>query len=602
MTRISKQLAIATALLTVVLFAVGGLVRGSGSGLGCSTWPACEPGHVFPSGAVHSLIEFSHRTLALLVVALSLATAVVMWRTQRSDRSVLIPALLAFPLTVVQAVVGAVVVWSELDPRWVTVHFVTALVLIADVVVLAVNTLVPNRGQARHWGLGGVAAISAGVTGLLLLVGTYVRARGPDVGLAFRDWPLMDGRLVPTLNSVTTPMFVHRALALAAFSLALWVLIRARTARPRDDTVVTLATAYVLLFVAQIAVGAANVVTRLRPWAVVLHVALSVLVWATGITLAAFAVRSDGQTVLDADGDPARAAEPPTFRDTVSAYVALTKPRIIVLLLITTVPAMILAASGLPSAWLVLATLAGGTLAAGSANAINMYLDRDIDQVMRRTRSRPLPGHRIEPQHALRFGFTLGAVAFAFLASFVNGLAATLALSAIAFYVFVYTMWLKRTTDQNIVIGGAAGAVPVLVGWAAVTGGLAWPAWVLFAVVFVWTPPHFWALAMRVRDDYAAAGVPMMPVVRGEVETRRQILLYALVLFCVTLLLVPVAHMGPVYAGTAVVLGGVFVYRALVLWRSGSNDDAWRLFKYSVLYLAALFGAVAVDALIARSA
>jgi protoheme IX farnesyltransferase len=152
------------------------------------------------------------------------------------------------------------------------------------------------------------------------------------------------------------------------------------------------------------------------------------------------------------------------------------------------------------------------------------------------------------------------------------------------------------------VIGGAAGAVPVLVGWAAVTGGLAWPAWVLFAVVFVWTPPHFWALAMRVSDDYAAAGVPMMPVVRGEVETRRQILLYALVLFCVTLLLVPVAHMGPVYAGAAVVLGGVFVYRALVLWRSGSNDDAWRLFKYSVLYLAALFGAVAVDALIARSA
>jgi heme o synthase len=601
MTRLSKQLAIATALVTVVLFAVGGLVRGTGSGLGCSTWPACEPGHVFPAGAVHSLIEFSHRTLALLVVVLSLMTAVVSWRTRRDDRSVLIPALLAFPLTIVQAVIGAIVVWSDLDPAWVTVHFVTALVLIADVVILAVNAVVPRRGRTRGvGGFGAVAAVSAGVTGLLLLVGTYVRARGPGVGLVFRDWPLMDGRLIPTLDSVTTPMFLHRALALTATSLALWVLIRARIARPRNRTTLSLATVYVVLFVAQVAVGAANVITRLRPWAVVLHVALSVLVWATGIALAAYAVRT-GEAAVDGEGDAAPAAEPPTIRDTVSAYVALTKPRIIVLLLITTVPAMVLAARGLPPPWLILATLVGGTLAAGSANAINMYLDRDIDEVMRRTRSRPLPRHRIAPEHALRFGFTLGAVAFAFLSSFANELAATLALSAIAFYVFVYTMWLKRTTDQNIVIGGAAGAVPVLVGWASVTGGLAWPAWILFAMVFVWTPPHFWALAMRVSDDYAAAGIPMMPVVRGEAETRRQILLYALVLFGVTLLLVPVAHMGPVYAGTAVILGGVFVYRALVLWRSGSNDDAWRLFKYSVVYLAALFGSVAVDALAVRS-
>ncbi len=600
MKRLSKQLAIATAVLTVVLFAVGGLVRGSGSGLGCSTWPACEPGRVFPSGAVHSLIEFSHRTVAALVVLLSLATAVVTWRARRHDRAVLIPALLAFPLTVVQAVVGAIVVWSELDPGWVTVHFVTALVLIADVVVLAVNATAPDGVRASIRGLAGVAAVSAGLTGLLLLVGTYVRARGPGVGLAFRDWPLMDGRLIPTLNSVTTPMFLHRALALVAFAVALWVLVRARTSQPPDRSVVTLATTYAVLFVVQIALGAANVFSRLRPWAVVLHVACSVLVWATAVALAAVATRSGGELVPD-EGTRAEASQRPSFRDTVTAYVALTKPRIIVLLLITTVPAMMLAASGLPSVWLVLATLLGGTLAAGSANAINMYLDRDIDQVMRRTRQRPIPGHLVEPEHALRFGFTLGAVAFAFLASVVNMLAATLALSAIGFYVFVYTMWLKRSTDQNIVIGGAAGAVPVLVGWAAVTGGLAWPAWVLFAVVFVWTPPHFWALAMRVSDDYAAAGVPMMPVVRGEVETRRQILLYALVLFCVTLLLVPVAHMGPIYAGTAVVLGGFFVYRALVLWRSGSNDDAWRLFKYSILYLAALFGAVAADALLVRS-
>jgi protoheme IX farnesyltransferase len=245
-----------------------------------------------------------------------------------------------------------------------------------------------------------------------------------------------------------------------------------------------------------------------------------------------------------------------------------------------------------------LATLVGGTIAAGSANAINMYLDRDIDEMMRRTRQRPLPAHAVTPAHALRFGFVLGAVAFYFLAITVNVLAASLALSAIAFYVFVYTMWLKRSSPQNIVIGGAAGAVPALVGWAAVTGTVALPAWILFAIVFVWTPPHFWALSMRFRGDYAAAGVPMLPVVRGEDETRRQIFLYSLLLFGVTLILVPVGGMGPVYLLTALILGGSFVYRSLRLWRDGGDALAWRLFKYSIVYLAALFGAVAVDAIV----
>ncbi|MBA3691502.1 MAG: protoheme IX farnesyltransferase [Actinobacteria bacterium] len=285
------------------------------------------------------------------------------------------------------------------------------------------------------------------------------------------------------------------------------------------------------------------------------------------------------------------------MHETIGAYVRLTKPRIVVLLLITTLPAMILAAGGLPSLWLILATLVGGSLAAGSANAVNMYLDRDIDEIMRRTRGRPLPAHVVSPDRALAFGFVLGAISYLLLSITVNVLAATLSLSAIAFYVFVYTMWLKRTTSQNIVIGGAAGAVPALVGWAAVTGTVAAPAWVLFAIVFVWTPPHFWALAMRYRQDYAAAGVPMLPVVKGEEETRRQIFLYSLVLFATTLLLVPIGRMGPVYLSTAIVLGGVFVFRALRLWRDPAPARAWGLFTYSLLYLAALFGSVALDAL-----
>jgi protoheme IX farnesyltransferase len=274
------------------------------------------------------------------------------------------------------------------------------------------------------------------------------------------------------------------------------------------------------------------------------------------------------------------------------------KPRIIVLLLITTIPAMVLAKDGWPSVLLVTSTLFGGALAAGGANAFNCYLDRDIDEIMRRTRTRPLPSHRVAPESALTFGYVLGALSFFWLATTVNVLAAALSLSALAFYVFVYTMWLKRTTAQNIVIGGAAGAVPVLVGWAAVTGTLAWPAVLLFAVVFVWTPPHFWALSMRYAKDYAEAGVPMLPVVRGERNTAWNILVYSIVLVAVTLALEPVAGMGALYLVAAVVLGGLFIRRAVQLWRTTTPAVAMGLFRYSILYLGLLFAAVAADRLI----
>jgi protoheme IX farnesyltransferase len=509
-------------------------------------------------------------------------------------------AVLAFPLVLVQALLGRVVVLEELDPWWVTAHFVTGLLLILDVTYVATAVVVGEpgtRGPTRRT-IARLAVATAAAVGVLLLVGTYVRAS--DAQLVFTDWPLMDGRLVPTLGGAATAMFLHRVLAALSFLLVLWTAIRARTAERREHRLVALSTVAAVLFVAQILVGAANVWTRLRPWAVVAHVALSVLIWATVVALATAARRAgDGaETDRDLEGETEPAAGSTSLRDTVTAYYRLTKPRIVLLLLITTVPAMLLAARGLPSPWLILATLAGGPLAAGSANAINMYLDRDIDAVMRRTRQRPLPAHAIRPEDALRFGFVLGAVAFHLLAITVNVLAAVLALSAIAFYVFVYTMWLKRSTAQNIVIGGAAGAVPALVGWAAVTGTVAWPAVVLFAIVFLWTPPHFWALALRYSGDYAAAGVPMLPVVRGETETRRQILLYALALFATTLVLVPIGGMGPVYTAAAVGLGGTFVYRALVVWRTADAEATRRLFRWSIVYLATLFGAVGADALV----
>lgn len=280
-------------------------------------------------------------------------------------------------------------------------------------------------------------------------------------------------------------------------------------------------------------------------------------------------------------------------RSRAAAYFALTKPRIIELLLITTVPSMALAAGRWPGTWLVVVTLIGGSLSAGGANALNNYVDRDIDQVMRRTRRRPLARDEIPPRNALVFGIILGLSGFFWLWATANLLAAAISTSALLFYVFVYTLKLKRVSVQNIVIGGAAGAAPVLVGWAAVTGDVGLPAWVLFLVVFYWTPPHFWALAIRYRDDYARAGVPMLPVVAGVEATTRKMLLHTGLMVAVSLLLVPIAGMRWIYLSAALGLGAWFLWDT---WRVFLRpQDAMRLFTTSTVYLSALFAAVMLD-------
>jgi protoheme IX farnesyltransferase len=284
-----------------------------------------------------------------------------------------------------------------------------------------------------------------------------------------------------------------------------------------------------------------------------------------------------------------------TFVTRIGAYVALTKPRIIELLLITTLPTMIVAQRGLPPLWLMGATLLGGAGAAGGANAINMFIDRDIDKLMHRTRKRPLVTGAVTPRSALIFAIALEVVAFVELWAWVNLLSAVLAVSATLFYVFVYTLWLKRTSTQNIVIGGAAGAVPVLVGWAAVTDSLAWTPVVLFAIIFVWTPPHFWALAVKYKDDYQAADVPMLPAVATFKRTAREILFYSVLLVAVSLVLAAVARLGVIYIVSASVLGVVFLALALRLWRRATPKAAMQLFSYSITYLTLLFVLMAVD-------
>ena len=308
-------------------------------------------------------------------------------------------------------------------------------------------------------------------------------------------------------------------------------------------------------------------------------------------------------TLADAPvADPSAATGRAGLRAVVSSYVALTKPRIIELLLVTTVPTMVLAARGLPSLGLVVATLVGGTLAAGSANVLNCWYDRDIDVLMHRTEGRPLARAAVTPRAALVFGLVLGVLSAVLLAVTTNLLAAALAVVAIAFYVVVYTMVLKRRTSQNIVWGGAAGCMPVLIGWAAVTGSLAWAPVVLFAVIFFWTPPHYWPLAMRYRDDYARADVPMLPVVASERVVAARIVAYSWVMVATSLLLVwPLGVSGAVYGATAVLTGAVFLREAHLLVRrvrAGGDPAPMRLFHWSITYLALLFLAVAVDQLV----
>ena len=598
MTRFAK-LAIAAAVATFVLIVVGGLVRATDSGLGCPDWPLCF-GDWVPPAELHAWIEHSHRLVAAVAVGplVGAVALITVFSSRRHDRVLLGGAVIAGVLVIVQALLGGQVVIQGLRRELVTAHLAMALTVLALTILIAERAVNGPLPSVRH----GLPTPLIAATGLAvfaqMLLGSWVT--GHDAGLAFSDFPTMDGSLLPTISS--TPQLIqlaHRALAVVVAGLALWTWLAVR--RATDQTLPRrLASLAAILVVLQLALGAANVWSRLSAAFVVPHLAAGAGLFALCTWLLLTALRS-GQPVEARPASPHAADVPGATGPgtTLRAYVALTKPRIIELLLVTTVPTMVLAQRGLPSPWLMAAVVIGGTMAAGGANAINQYVDRDIDDVMRRTRHRPLPRHAVEPRSALVFGVLLSVAAFAWLALTVNLLSALLAASAIGFYVFVYTLWLKRSTPQNIVIGGAAGCVPVLVAWAAVTGTVGVPALVLFAIVFYWTPPHFWALALRFQGDYAAARVPMMPVVRGEAETARQIVIYSLLLVAVSLLLFPAAGMGLIYLGAAVLLGVTFVWYALRLLRNASDGRAAiGLFRYSISYLTLLFVAVAVDSLL----
>ena len=613
-----QRLAAATVAAAFLLVVIGVGVRATDSGLACPHWPGCFEGQFLPSlgSDYHVWIEWLHRAVAALIGLLIVAMAALAVLDHRDRPSIVWPSLAAVLLVGFQAWLGARTVQLGNTGESVTAHLAAAMALVGLLVYLLVRASYPARlagGGSQRFTL--LASFAAAAVFGVLLFGTNVTAR--DAGLVFPDWPLMNGTLVPIAPEGRADLAgLYGAHALHRYVAAIVLVILAAVAsvawrrRSEQLRLARLAIGVLAVYLVQVIVGALQIATLLAPWTQTLHVALGALVWGGSVALAVTAYY-EARIAAPVEGVATEAGSGPrsSRSEQVRAYVALTKPRIIELLLVTTVPAMVLATREVPGlpiidwARLTFWTLVCGTLAAGSANAINQYLERDIDERMARTRRRPLPAHAVTPERAVAFGIVLGAISVALMAWTVNVLAAFLTLLAIGFYVVVYTVFLKRSTPQNIVIGGAAGALPPVIGWAAVTGNVGLPALLLFLVVFYWTPPHFWALALRIRGDYAAAGVPMLPVVRGIAETSRQIGLYTILLVVLTVIFALVANMGPIYVVAAAVLGALFLWRAFVLWRQGTSPEAStaqaiRLYRYSISYLALLFAAVALDTVI----
>ncbi len=594
-----RRLALTTALATFVLIVAGGFVRFSGSGLGCPEWPTCG-GQLIPPPTFQALVEFSHRFIAALVGLLVVLTLVYAWTQFRSRRWLIWPSALAVAVLTVEIGLGGLTVDLELQPVMITTHLALAVLVytLAIITASAARWESDQDRQLRVDNFAALALLTAALSFAMILVGSFVSVS--SAAYACSGWPLCGNGFQFPVDWADDLNLLHRLITVLVGICYILIIGQVRRARPAERELHGQLYWGLVFYVAQFVVGAALVLSQIQAGAPVVHLALGSAFYGTLVALtflACFPKRVE-VTTIETIGSSTDLTITATLGQRITAYVNLTKPRIILLLLITTLLGMVIAARSLPSFWLILVTMVGGAFAAGGANAINCYLDRDIDQLMHRTQNRALPRGKVPPKHALIEGLILGVLSFIILTLFANLLTAVLALGGLLFYVLIYTGILKRSTPQNIVIGGAAGAIPPMVGWTAVTGHLDLLALYMFAVIFFWTPPHFWALSLLTSQDYARANVPMLPLIAGEGETRRQIFLYSILLVAVTLLLFSGRTMGLIYLVAALALGAGLLYYAVQLLRDGSRQRASQLFHYSNLYLALIFLAMAVDRII----
>ncbi len=590
-----RYLLLTASIFTFLLIVMGGIVRVTDSGLGCPDWPTCY-GRLIPPPQLSSWIEWFHRLIAALTTPFILASAVVGWWKYRAIKWVSRPLLIAIGFLAVEVTLGAITVLTEVPPAIVAVHLGVALTILGLMITATVTAFSRRLNPALADRLSFNSRFSRltlwmlGVIFVVLVSGALVV--GSDSTAACTGWPFCNGMVFPSTLQQWIQM-AHRYIVGLSTILVLVVAVRAWRTQRTAAAILPATSIFTVLYLAQAYVGALNTTRGFTPFLQSLHEATAAAVWSSAVVLAVVT----GLAGRSNEEEKREAAASFNFRQHARDLFMMTRPIVVALLLVTAYGGMVVGMRQLPPFGLAFWTLLGGALAAGGAQAVNMYVDRDIDRLMQRTANRPLPAGRLTPAEGLAWGLGLCIISVYIVAGMVNWLAALLVLAGIIYYVIIYTLGLKRISVQNIVIGGGAGALPPLAGWAAATGSLNLEAVILFVLVFLWTPPHFWALAIVRLKDYARAGVPMMPVVRGEAITRQRIMFYAAFLVVVSLLLPLLGMTGIIYLVGAIVLGGWLLFAAWKVWRGKGNKVAWSLYRISSLYLAFLFVALIADAL-----
>lgn len=594
---------LAAVILTFVMMVVGNVVRVNNAAQGCPDWPTCygqwTPPDISPeflSGMNGAFLQYAHRALAGLSLVFTVIATLWAGLKYAAWKWVARSLMTASALMVVQAFAGRLLTLDGVSPLAQAIHMVLALAALGSLVSAVTAALMRKTRIGSAQKISFKTPFSRLVLLTTILVfslwvsGTVVTATG--AGAACQGWPLCNGGL--PLDGLAWLSFVHRLIVAAVAFVVTIQFVMAWKGQRSQVVVLPAATGSLLLMVGQVLVGALKVNRGFPADLVGLHAASAAAFWAVQIVLVIAVVLSNRSPQEEA----AESREPLSLRGRARDFLLLNKPIILILLLVTTYAGMVVGGREIPAAALTFWTLLGGALAAGGSSALNQYIDREIDKAMQRTASRPLPDGRLKPAEALAYGLGAVLASFFILAGAVNLLAAVLSLAGMIYYVLIYSIWLKHATVQNIVIGGGAGAIPPLVGWAAATGSLNVPSLFLFAIIFLWTPPHFWALALVRRKDYARGKVPMLPVVRGEVETRKQILIYTIELVALTLLMPIFSLSGTVYLVSASALGLWLLHTAWQVYKTDSNKIAFKMYRYSSMYLAFLMLALVIDVLI----
>lgn len=596
-------LVLAAAITTFLLMVAGNAVRVLDAGSSCPDWPTCYGQFSLPAGtslAEPLGVEILHRGLALLATLLTSAAALWAVLKFRAQKWVARPLALAAILMIFEALLGReftaqsglVQLTVILSP----LHMVVALVSLALVTAAAVAVFYrralpePSERLAYRSPFARLTRAALIALFILLISGTLITVTGASQACA--GWPLCNGSFPQ--SGLAALAFAHRLIVLVTGGLFFAQFLSAWKSQRSQRVLLPAATGAFLLMLGQVFIGALNTTRGFPAGLVGLHAAAAAGMWAVQVVL----VIAAGFEARSAEDEAAEAAEPLPLRRRLLDFIILSKPIIVALLLVTTYAGMVVGGRAIPTLALTFWTLLGGALAAGGSSALNQYIDRETDKEMQRTAHRPIPDGRLKPAEGLAYGLGACLAAFFLLAGTVNLLAAVLSFAGMIYYVLIYSVWLKHITVQNIVIGGGAGAIPPLVGWAAATGSLNVPALFLFAIIFFWTPPHFWALAIVRRKDYARGHVPMLPVIRGEAEARKQILIYTLELVALTLLLPIFKMAGTVYLVSALVLGLWLISTAWRVFKDDGNKTAWKMYRYSSMYLMFLMIAMVVDVLI----